>query len=97
MATRLYLAVNRNVWKGIASLTPWGLLEGHDSAAPRSHDNGSDWPKVCFVLPGALNVIGPLIIIRWYCADMIVSFECSHSSTFGDVRVVNGVRTLNQR
>jgi hypothetical protein len=28
---------------------------------------------------------------------MIVFLECSHSSTFGDVRVVNDVRKLNQR
>lgn len=57
----------------------------------------SDWPRVFFVLPGALEALDSVVIIRWYCADMIVFFECSHSSTFGDVRVVNDVRKLNQR
>jgi hypothetical protein len=38
MATKSLLLTNRNVWKGVPFLTPWGLLEGDDSAAPRSHD-----------------------------------------------------------
>ena len=38
MAAKSLLLMNRNVRKGVPILTPWGLLEGDDSAAPRSHD-----------------------------------------------------------
>ena len=84
------------MWKGVPFLTTGGLLEGDGSAAPRCHDKDPTG-RGCFVLPGALETITSLVIIRWYCADMIVFVECSHSSTFGNVRVVNDVRKLNQR
>jgi hypothetical protein len=74
------------------------LLIGRVEGSPISHDLGVDpTGRGCFVLPGALETLTSLVIIRWYCADMIVFFECSHSSTFGNVRVVNDVRKLNQR
>jgi hypothetical protein len=83
------------VWKGVQFLTNWGLLEGDGSAAPRCHDKDPTG-RGCFVLLGALETITSLVIIRWYC-DMIVFFECSYLSTFGNVRVANDVRKLNQR
>jgi hypothetical protein len=35
IAARLKLVVKRNVWNGVGFPTPRGLLEAHDSAAPK--------------------------------------------------------------
>ncbi|KAJ5481514.1 hypothetical protein N7475_000326 [Penicillium sp. IBT 31633x] len=46
---------------------------------------------VYFLLPGTLEVQRSLKFTRLYCADRISSFKRSHSSTFGNLRLVNGV------
>lgn len=68
-----------------------GFVIASSFSRTESRNKRYDRPRVCLMVPGALELLGLSIISLWFRADMIRSVERFHSNTFGYVQVMNGV------